>query len=206
MANRIEFLGTCADIKKTSTEKLFQIGDGYFYCEEEYGLCSRETINKFVEYNGKTFGCRYAKGFYRWREWNELDEELGFCHSTKLEWKLNSNGKDCSCRPKTDYAGWICGFSFQDMYGYCNQDTDVSSYGITIGYKGTLFYCDEGVETPFNGYYGWHALEPIDEEKGACRKDIVGVTILFEGNTYKCIYDKDDSYFDDKVYKWALQE
>lgn len=180
--------------------------------ELEHGLCE-DGKTDIVTYNGKKYGCSredydydYDRIYYnvvefKWREETELDRAMGFCHSFGMEWK-KYNGLDYVC--DRDQMGWKNSF-FWAMYTSCDKRYPYK-YGVTVGFKDSLFYCDEDVEPITSEYKGWHVITPIDEEKGACRKAILDETILFEEKTYKCVYDKDtkNSYY--IVYQWALQE
>lgn len=175
--------------------------------ELEHGLCE-DGRTDIVTYNGKKYGCfREAKNYdriyynvveFKWREETELDRAMGFCHSFGMEWK-KYNGLDYVC--DRDQMGWK-NSTFWAMYTACD-DRYPYKYGVTVGFKDSLFYCDELVEPITSEYAGWHIITPIDEEKGPCRKDIFEETILFNSREYKCgkTYDRPDS-----VYRWLPQE
>ena len=127
-----------------------------------------------------------------------MDKQLGFCHGFGMTWK-KYNGLDYVC--DLGQIGWE-NSSFWGMYTACD-DRYTYKYGVTVGFKDSLFYCDELVEPITSEYVGWHVITPIDEEKGPCRKDIFEKTILFNSQEYKCgkTYDWPDS-----VYRWLPVE
>jgi uncharacterized protein (TIGR02145 family) len=188
-------LGTC---NASSKGKIDEYRGKRYYCavkgkwqeytelEEQFGICEPETQHEEYVLNGKLYGCTYSsensQEKYHWRQANRLDSALGFCHGTGMTWKVYE-GKDYACANKE--TEWETS-TFYGMYLTCDNRYP-EKYGVTVGYQGQHFYCNEGMnDLTIANDHGWYRLQAVDSVKGPCYKDIVGDTLTFEGKFYYC--------------------
>lgn len=190
-------LGNCTDNIKGKIEEYR--GQRY-YCtfankwqeytelEEQFGICEAETQQEEHELNGKLYGCTYSNGnnqkYYYWREASKLDSALGFCHGSGITWKFYE-GNDYACRKNKPTWESSANNTFYSMYLTCDSRYP-EKYGVTVGYKGQHFYCNESMNSLSDDDNGWYRMTAVDSVKGPCYKDIVGDTLTFEGKFYYC--------------------
>ncbi len=162
------------------------------------GVCEKSIQGTIKTYNGKKYGCGYSNenshNKYEWVEESEITDSLGFCLGDKFEWKIYK-GKDYSCR--YGRVAWE-NSTFWSMYLSCNEST----YGITVGYEGQHYYCDESLPDSSGSKNGWHAVTPMDSTIGICRKDIYLEPATYLGEHYYCGTVKECARYRYNCYTW----